>query len=367
MTALNKYIGVVALVGAVATAACNGGEAQESATGADASAVRRVVNVEVVTVEPRAFTEYVAVTGVLEAASDVVVAAEESGVIRELYVDKGTYVRAGQAIAKIDDQVLRAQHDQAASEAALAQETFERQRRLWEEERIGTEMNYLRAKYGAQTAAANARVLAARLERTIVRAPVSGTLDDRMVEVGSMVSAGTPVVRIVDADPVEVTAGVPERYAGDIRNGAKVRARVDNVGVGAFEGVAHYVGTALDARTRTFPVEFAIANPNGVLKPGMVAQLDLERRIIEGALLIPREAVQRSSTGYNVYVVTGDGERTSAAARAVELGAGAGNEVVIESGLEPGDRVIVLGQQQVANGDAVRIVGAAVEAEEEDA
>lgn len=362
MSALNRYIGAAALIAAVATTACNGGEAQESASPESGAApAGRVVNVHAVQVEPREFTEYVTLTGALEASRDVAVAAEESGVIRQLFVEKGARVRPGQPIARIDDQVLRAQYDQARSEAALARETYERQRRLWEEERIGTEINFLRAKYGAETAEANARMLAARLERTTVRAPIDGVLDDRLVEVGAMVSPGTPVARIVDADPVEVTAGVPERYAGEIRPGAAVRVTIDHLGGGTFEGRANYVGTALDTRTRTFPVEFTIANGNGVLKPGMVARLDLQRRTIPDALLVPREAVQRASTGYIVYVVTGEGERTHAEARPVELGAGAGEQVAIVSGLVAGERVIVVGQQQVANGDAVRVVAEAAE------
>lgn len=361
MMALKRYIGAAALLAAVGMAACSGSQAQESATqvadagGAPAGSTR-VVNVQVVSVEPQTFTEYVTLTGTLEAARDVEVAAEESGVIRELFVAKGARVRAGQPIARIDDQVLRAQYDQARSEATLAKETFERQRRLWEDEKIGTEINYLRARYGAETADANARVLAARLERTVVRAPIGGILDDRMVEVGSMVAPGTPVARIVDADPVEVTAGVPERYARDIGAGAVARVRIDGPGGGTYEGKAAYVGTAVDERTRTFPVEFTIGNPGGVLKPGMVAQLDLARGSTDGALLVPRQAVQRASDGYFVYVVTGEGEQTMAQARAVVLGAGAGTDVVVESGLEPGERVIVVGQQQVANGDAVRVV-----------
>ncbi len=361
MSALNRYIGAAALFAAIASTACNGGEAQESASPeSDAAPAGRVVNVHVVQVEAREFTEFVTLTGALEASRDVSVAAEESGVIRQLFVDKGARVRPGQPIARIDDQVLRAQYDQARSEAALAKETYERQRRLWEDEKIGTEI-FLRAKYGAETAEANARMLAARLERTTVRAPIGGVLDDRLVEVGAMVSPGTPVARIVDADPVEVTAGVPERYAGEIRPGAEVRVTIDHLGGGTFEGRASYVGTALDTRTRTFPVEFTIANRNGVLKPGMVARLDLQRRTIPDALLVPREAVQRASTGYIVYVVTGEGERTHAEARPVELGAGAGEQVAIVSGLVAGERVIVVGQQQVANGDAVRVVAEAAE------
>jgi RND family efflux transporter MFP subunit len=363
MSALNRYIGAAVLAAAVITTACSGSEAQEAveaeAAAAPGAGPERVVNVELITVTARPFSEQVALTGVLEATRDITVAAEETGVIREVFVNKGARVQAGQPIARIDDRVLRAQYDQARSEADLAQETYERQRRLWEDEKIGTEINFLRAKYGAQTADANARVLGARLERTVVRAPIGGVLDDRMIEVGSMVAPGTPVGRIVDANPVKVTAGVPERYAADIKPGAPVRALIEHVGAGAFEGRTSFVATALDVRTRTFPVEFSIANPGGVLKPGMVAQLELQRGGLAEALLIPREAVQRASTGYIVYVVTGTGEDLRAETRPVQLGAGAGSEVEIVGGLQAGDRVIVVGQQQVANGDAVRVVGEA--------
>ena len=159
-------------------------------------------NVEVVTVALENFEDQLGITGSVEAERDVTVAAEESGVIRELYVDKGQRVRAGQAIAKIDDRVLRAQYDQAMSEAALARETWDRQKRLWEEDRIGSEMNYLRSRYGAETAEANARVIAARLERTVVRAPITGVLDSRLVEIGSMVAPGAPVAPGGPAGPI---------------------------------------------------------------------------------------------------------------------------------------------------------------------
>src|SRR5690606_20300877 len=144
--------------------------------------------------------------------------------------------------------------------------------------------------------------------------PISGVLDDRLVEVGTMVSPGTPVARIVDADPVEVTAGVPERYAAEIRPGAEVRVTIDHLGGRTFNGQAGYVGTALDQRTRTFTVEFRVTNRGGVLKEGMVARLELQRRKLKDALLVPREAVQRGSTGSKVTVEADEGGRNHAEA-----------------------------------------------------
>ena len=366
MMNVRAYKGIALLAALVVTASCGNGEAQETEAEAaaetaaqpaaeQAAGSNRVINVQVLELQPQQFTDFVSLTGNLEASRDVVLAAEESGVVRQVFAEKGSAVRAGQPIVKIDDTVLRAQHDQARSEATLAKETYERQRRLWEEEKIGSEIAYLRAKYGAETAEANARVLAARLERTVVRAPIDGVLDDRTVEVGSMVTPGAPVGRIVDVNPLEVNAGVPERYASDIRRGAQARVVIDNMPQ-TFEGRATFVGAAINAQNRTFPVEFAIANPGGVLKPGMVARIELEKRTAETAMLVPRDAVLRSANGYRVYVVVGEGEQLYAEARPVEMGAGSGAQVVITGGVQAGDRVVVLGQQQLANGDAVRIV-----------
>jgi membrane fusion protein, multidrug efflux system len=343
------------VAGIILVMGCGGGNEVQPTPGAPES-TQRVVNVEVLQVALEPFEDQLGITGSVEAERDVTVAAEESGVIRQLFVDKGRVVRAGQAIARIDDRVLRAQYEQATAEATLARETFDRQRRLWEEERIGSEMNYLRARYGAETAEANARVLAARLERTVVRAPISGMLDARTVEVGSMVSSGSPVARIIDIDTLKVTGGVPERYAGEIRQGSAALVTFDNLAGREFAARTTFVGASVNEQNRTFPVEVAIPNAGGTIKPGMVAKVRLARGAMREAILVPREAVLRAETGYIVFIVREEAGRQISEPRPVLTGSGAGNRVVIESGLEPGDRIVVVGQNQVANGDIVQIV-----------
>lgn len=350
-----RYTGAFLLLAGLATTSCGpagGASAAGQSDSVAAGDARRIV-VETVVLEPAPYVEYISLTGSVEADRDVSVASEESGVIRAVYVEKGRTVEAGQPIAKIDDSVIRAQYEQATAEAELARETWERQRKLWEEDRIGSEMTYLRARYGAETAAANARVLAARLERTTVRAPIAGVLEDRFIEIGSTVLPGTPVARVVDLDPLKVAAGVPERYAGDVRAGAAVQILTDRADGRVFAGRATFIGTAVDAQTRTFPVEIAVPSNSG-LKPGVVARLRVERRTMGQALLLPREAVLRGEEGYMVYVVTRDGERAFAESRSVSTGPGSDGMVVVESGLAAGDEVIVVGQQQVTAGDLVQ-------------
>jgi membrane fusion protein (multidrug efflux system) len=348
---VRRGVALAALVAGVGLAGCgpadaNGADEMPPETG-------RVLNVEVATVEPIDFIETVRLTGTVGANRDVTVSAEESGVVVEILVEKGASVAAGQPILRIDDRLLASQAEQARAQAALANELWERRRRLFEEDKVGSELAYLEARYQAEQARANLATLQRRLERAVVTAPIEGVLDARMVEVGTMVNPGTPVVRIVDMDPVKVIGGVPERLSADIRTGARATVTFDALEGQTFAGNINYVGAAIDPSNRTFPVEFGLPNPGRAVKPEMVANIEVVRRTIEDALVVPQESLLRVEDGYVVYVIVDD----LAVAKPVTVGASQQNQTVITSGLESGDVVVVVGQQQLAAGDRVRIVG----------
>lgn len=332
---------------------CGGTQAE----GAEEEAYIRVLNVEVTPVATTSFTEVIRITGTVQADKDVIVSAEESGVVREILVDKGNWVRDGQGIFRLDDDLLAAQVDQARAVASLAQETWERRKRLYEEDQVGSELAYLEAKYAAEQATASLSLLEERLARTVIRAPIDGVLDSREIEVGTMVGAGTPVARIVDTNPVKITGGVPERYATDVQSGATATVSFDVLPEETFEGRIAYVGAVVNPRNRTFPVEFRLPNPGGLIKPEMVANVELTRRVLDEVTVIPQEALVRVEDGYVVFLVVNEGGQEVVSSRPVELGPAQQNEVVVLSGLEPGDRVIVVGQQTVAAGDRVAVVG----------
>ncbi len=332
---------------------CGGAEVEGSQ---EENGFTRVINVEVTTVETSAFSEVIRLTGTVRANQDVMVSAEESGVIREIMAEKGNPVREGQGMFRLDSDLLQAQVDQARAMANMARETWERRKRLYEEDQVGSELVYLESKYASEQTSANLRFLEERLERTVIRAPISGILDSREIEVGSMVAAGTPVARIVDNDPVRITAGVPERYAVDVRTGADAVVTFDVISDEDFLGTISYVGAAVNPRNRTFPVELILPNPGGFIKPEMVANMAVVRRSHENAIVIPQEATVRTEDGFVVFVVEDVNGIPLAQVRIVELGAAQVNRVQILSGLEPGDRLIVVGQQMVASGDRVNVV-----------
>ena len=343
------------LVGALAC----GGDAEAggaSEAGVLVEGASRVINVEVSTVKIRDFVERISLTGTVVAGQDVTLSAQESGVIRRVVVEKGATVSVGEPLLEVDDAVLRSQVAEATAQASLASETWERRKRLYEEDQVGSELAYLEAKYTAEQASARLATLQTRLGRTVIRAPIDGVLEDRLVEVGAMVNVGTNVARIVSLDPVKVVAGVPERYARDVMVGASATTVFDVLDLSS-EGTISYVGATVNARNRTFLIELVMPNPDGLIKPQMVANVGLVRQTVEDAIVIPQEALVRVEDGYVVFVVKGDGDDAVVLSRAVELGASQRNEVVIEAGLSAGERLIVVGQQQVTAGDRINVVG----------
>ena len=345
----------LALAASVAAADCGPSSQASELAEANGDFVKRV-NVEVVTLEPSEFTSYVRILAEVEAMSDVLVSAEESGIIETFYIEKGTAVRRGQRIAKIEDRVLRAQVKEAAAAARLADWRYERQRQLWEDEKIGSELAYQEAKQNAELQAARLENLEARLDRTVLTAPITGIFDERYVDAGERVDPGTPVGRFLEVGRLKVVGGVAERYAPSVRPGDSARITFEVFPDDPFDGVIGYVGSAVDSRNRTFAIEIVMDNPERLIKPQMVASVEIATEHFMDALVVPQNAVNRIEDGYQVFVVVEEDGELFARARLVRVGPSYANRTVIEDGLEAGDRVIVRGQQLVDAGDRVRIV-----------
>lgn len=340
------------LVGACGSVQADGSEDAETSQD-----FVRMINVEVEPISKQRFTEEIRLTSVATANQDVLLEAEESGTIRALYVDRGDRVREGDPIAKIDDRILAAQVAQARAAAELAQQTWERRKRLWEEDRVGSEIAYLEAKFAAEQAAAALDALEQRLANTTVRAPFGGVFDERHVDIGTGVSPGETIGRVVDLDPIKVVAGVPERYASDVRVGTPAELGFKALDGRRYTSRVAYVSATVDPGSRTFGIEIEIENAGGEIKPQMVADLSVTRRDLEDVIVVPQDALVRVEDGYVVYVVVERGGEQVAEVRDVVVGASRRNLVVIDEGVSEGERLIVTGQRSVADGDRVNVVG----------
>jgi RND family efflux transporter MFP subunit len=287
---------------------------------------------------------------------DITLSAEETGRILAFPVPKGRWVDAGAVVAELDAEILASQVREAREAAQLADEQFERQRRLWEDEKIGSEIAFLQARTNAAVAHARLETFEARLARTKIRAPVAGIFDEKYAEVGEMALPGTRIARIVASRQVKVTGGVPERYSLDVRPGSRAEVTFDVLPGERFTGRIRYVGAAVDAVNRTVPIELVLDNPGGKMKPRMVANVQVARAALTDVVVVPQQVVLRTEDGFEVFVVADEGGGPVARRRPVTVGPGADNRVVITGGLAAGDVLITLGHQLVDDGSRVRIV-----------
>lgn len=335
-----------------------GGEAAAAAPAPARSALAlgaRVVNAEAEPLVPSTFVQYIRVVGEVEALHDVTVSAEESGTIASFLAGKGERVARGQPVTRISSELLDAQVEEARAIAEVAAERFERQRRLWDQ-RIGTEIALLEVKSQATSSAARLKVLETRLARTVVTAPIAGVFDEQYVEVGELVGPGTRLLRVLAVDRVKVVAGIPERYALAIEPGAAALITFDVLEGREFSGVIEFVGTSVDPRSRTIPIEVILDNSERLIRPRMVANVQVERMRQEQVLVVPQELVQRTEEGFQVFVAERGRDSVTARARGVELGASYANQVVITAGLTAGERLITAGHRQVDDGSVIRLM-----------
>jgi RND family efflux transporter MFP subunit len=353
-------LGVVAVVAVFAACSpSDGGEARADQVGAaGAPTGARVVNVAIQPVAAAPFVDYVRIAGEVEAFHDVTVSAEESGKIARFAARKGAWVGRGQLIAKIDDAVLLAQVDEARAVANVAVEQFQRQQRLWEEDNIGSEIAVLQLESAAAAATARLAVLEERLRRTEIRAPVAGIFDDKYVEAGELVAPGTPIARVVGVRRVKVIGGIPERYALDVARGDSARITFDVLPNREFVRTIEFVGTSVDPSNRTIPIEIVLDNRERLVKPQMLANVQVERARLDSVIAISQDIVLRTEDGYQVFVAETSEGRLHAVARPVVLGPSYANRVVVTDGLAIGDSLIVTGHRQVDEGSLVRIVAA---------
>jgi RND family efflux transporter MFP subunit len=168
---------------------------------------------------------------------------------------------------------------------------------------------------------------------------------------GEMSSPGMPILSILDISRVKISAGVPESYVSKIKKGQHVNVTIDVIPGAEFDGEVSYIAPALDAVSRTFEIEIIINNRDRVLKPGMNASVEIAQSSENSVVVLPQDLVIDYGEEKFVYVLEGD----IAKKRVIKIGGRDGNQVLIESGLNPGDKLITDGFLSVKDNEKVQI------------
>lgn len=279
---------------------------------------------------------------------EAVIAAEIAGPLVDVPVDVFQDVAEGALLAQVDTDLLALQVQQAQAQFDLAERQLSRAEGLIEKKAI-TENAYLERSTRFAVAKADLELLQTELEKASVRAPWSGSIAEKQVEVGDYVVPGQPLFALVDDHKLRVRATVPAQDAPLMHAGLAATVHFQHVTV-EIKGSLGRISPVLDAQTRTLDVEMILDREHGDVRPGMVAELHVRKETLHDVLCIPLQAVVEFETEKGVYVI----EQGVAKKRIVTLGPVMDQEVVISSGLSVTDQVIVEGQQWVAEGQKVR-------------
>lgn len=318
--------------------------------------VKRTIPVTAFQVLDTAFHHFIDLQGVVDTKQNIVVYPEFSGFLKKIYVKEGEKVKKGQLLAKIDEGGLARQLEQAKTQAALAQTTFDRQQRLWEQN-IGSEIQYLQAKTSLEAQQELVAQLQAQLSKTNVYAAFSGVVDDVITEEGQVVMTGqSPLIRLVNMSDMYVKAEIPENYLPNIQVQNEVKIFIPSLNKEYF-GRIRQVGNFINPNNRSFSVEIALDNADKLLKPNQVARLLVNDYTNLNAILVPENLVKETSGGERVVYLLENINGTEATAREITISPGLKSGIYLEvvSGLSPGQWVVNEGSKDIENGQSVTI------------
>lgn len=348
----SALVPAAALLLALAAAGCGGGgETTADVEGAGGAAAGPEVKTALVRTEmpvQQDVVDLATFSADLEPQRRAVLAAEVAGAVDRLAVERGQAVRGGQLLAAVDIRSVEQQAAEAEALARQAEAQHARAQALFDRRSITKQqmLDAITSRDVAQARLASARL---QLDKSMVRAPWAGRVAATRVEVGDYVVPGQAMVELVEVDTLKVVAPVPASDVPYLETGRPVTIRVDALAGERFTGRIVRLGAELDPDSRTLDVEAEIDNPGGRLRPGMPATMEVPRRTLEGALLVPLEAVVDLGEQRALFVAEGGVARR----RIVELGPVLGERVVVTAGLRAGEPVIVEGGQRVAEGQPV--------------
>lgn len=301
-----------------------------------------------------------AIIGTAEAIQGVTVSADLPGTVSKINFESGRSVQAGEVLVELDTKEERAQLAAAESDRDLAKINYNREQQLVNEGVVP------RSEYDnsfAQMKSTEAKVgeIKATIERKTIRAPFSGLLGIRQIDLGQYLAAGAAIVPLQSVNPIYVNFGVPQQSAQEVRVGRTLRVTSDDLPGKQFNGRVTAVDSVINETTRNIQIQATLPNPQGKLRPGMFVQVQVVTGAGRDIITLPASAINYAPYGDSVFVVTDmQDPKTHKTYRGVrqqvvKVDGSRGDQVAVVSGVNPGDEVVSSGVFKLRNGAPVQV------------
>ncbi len=299
--------------------------------------------------------------GSITAAKGVVVSNDAPGTVAHIYFESGAQVRQGQTLVDLDTSVERAQLASSRARVDLATLTVNRSRALVKSDSI-SQSQADSDESALKTSTTDANALAAQIDRKIVRAPFSGRLGIREINLGQYLNSGTRITVLEAIDTVYVDFTLPQQRLGELKIGLPVRVAIEGTEGAPREGAIAAIDPTVDSTTRTIKVRAAVPNKEETLRPGMFANVSVVLPDQTSFVTIPATALVHASYGDSVFVVEdkkaeegspGDKPAKIARQQFVRVGASRGDFVSIVDGVTAGQEIVSAGAFKLRNGSSI--------------
>ncbi len=308
-----------------------------------------------VDVEPQRFVHYLDVTGNVETKLEAFISPEINGLITSIDVQEGEFVNKGQIMARIDTDMIERNIDEVKTQLELAKTVYKKQKELWDQQ-IGSEIQYLQAKTNMQSLEKKLDALRTQLRMANIKAPFDAYVEVIYQKVGEMGNPARQLFHIVNLDDLKVTSNISESHLPYIHKGDTA-----NISFAVYPGIQldvpiNVIGSVINPANRTFEIQIAIPNKEKLLKPNIIANVQISDHAYDSVIVVPSIIVKNDASGNNyVYVVHENDGKTYAKKTYVKSGQSYGNKTMIVDGLKESDQLIVQGYNLVKNGSTIRI------------
>lgn len=312
--------------------------------------------VSAVPVAKKKFQHFVDIQGTVQSDDFVNVTSEVPGRIMQMNLKEGQNVRKGQLVASLDMEQVDKQIAELNTSLELAQDVFERQKRLWDQD-IGSEMQFLQAKNSKERLEKSLETIKFQQTKAKVYAPISGVVEMVNLKSGEVTAPGVPIVQILNTNKVKVVAAVPENYLQAVKKGEEVIINFPALNMEKKARISR-IGSTINPANRTFEVEVDLSNGKGLFKPNLLAQMLINDISIKDAVTIPLILLQQDVSGKSfVYIIekTEDGNESAAKKVFVETGDSYQNDIVVTKGLTGNEILIGEGSRGIADGELIRV------------
>ncbi len=294
--------------------------------------------------------------GNVVAVQGVTVTTETPGKVVKIHFESGKEVEEGQILVELDASTERAQLNSSIASADLAKISVTRARELFEKEAIAkSELDAAEAQF--TEAEAMVQNLRALLAKKVIRAPFSGRIGIRQVNLGQFVGSGQEVVTLQSVDPIYVDFYIPQQKLSKVAPGYVVEVSTDDTGIDPLVGEVSAVAPEVDRATRNVLVRATLSNPDGAFRPGMFVEAEVLQPESRKVLVVPATSIIFAPYGNSLFVAekneSGDG--LVAAQRFIRLGETKGDYVEITNGIEAGDEVVTTGGFKLRNGMSIEV------------